>query len=149
MTDRPFSADPGQGGPGRQLDGHTSEGPYWQAGYRPGGYDQRTADLQEIRTRHTTATDKGLDPVEVQRRRQLSEQLQADLIQAENVRAAYLDELEAERTRQLDEAGAAQDRSALSSGVIGAWSGNASPGSEMANTPAHGGGGRDLPLLAD
>jgi len=146
MTDRPFRTDPGEPVSGRQIDSNPNEDPYWQAGYRLGGYDQRIADLQEIRTRLTGA-DNGPDPVEVERRQQLLDQLQADLLETENARAAYLqnldaylDELEAERTRQLDNADATQDRSALSSEVIGAWRGYASPGTEVANTPVRAGG---------
>ena len=155
MADRPFSTDPGRPVSGRQIDSNPNEDPYWQAGYRLGGYDQRIADLQEIRTRLTGA-DNGPDPVEVERRQQLLDQLQADLVETENARVvslqnldAYPDELEAERTRQLDNADATQDRSALSSEVIGAWRGYASPGTGVANTPGRAGGVVRSPRIPD
>lgn len=148
MTDRPFSPDPGQAGPVRPTDDSGFDHPYWQAGYRLGGYDQRIADLREIRTRLTIA-DHGLDAVEVDRRQQQLDQLQADLLEAENARAAYLDELQEERSALLDDTRVIQEPAAPSADALAARLGSSVSGPETADPPARASGVVRSPRTTD
>jgi hypothetical protein len=105
MTDRPFSPD-------AELYDQR------QPGYRLGGYDQRIADLQEFHA-PIAGTANELDPVPVERHQQVLDHLQADLLEAQDARAAYLENLDAyfeqlqsERTRQVADLEAIPDQGA-------------------------------------
>ncbi len=93
MTDRLPPTDPASTRPGQPINDDRLQGMYWQSGYQLGRYDQRITDLQEARVwlseSHDDATDAGYDA----RQRQL-DQLQADLLEAENARASHLEKLD-------------------------------------------------------
>jgi hypothetical protein len=93
MTDRLPPNDPAPTRPGELINDDRLQGIYWQSGYQLGRYDQRITDLQETRAwlseSHDDATDAGYDA----RQRQL-DQLQADLLEAENARARHLKKLD-------------------------------------------------------
>ena len=93
MTERLPPTDPAPTRPGPPINDYRLQDIYWQSGYQLGRYDQRITDLQQTRAwlseRHDDATDTGYDA----RHRQL-DQLQADLLEAENARASHLEKLD-------------------------------------------------------
>ena len=93
MTDRLPPTHPAPTRPDQPINDDRLQSIYWQSGYQLGRYDQRITDLQEARVwlseSHNDATDAGYHA----RQRQL-DQLQADLLEAENARASHLEKLE-------------------------------------------------------
>ena len=93
MTDRPPPTDPASTRPRQPISDDRLQSMYWQSGYQLGRYDQRITDLQQTRAwlseSHDDATDAGYHA----RQRQL-DQLQADLLEAENARAGHLEKLD-------------------------------------------------------
>jgi len=93
MTDRLPPSDPAPTRPAHLIIDDRLQGIDWQSGYQLGRYDQRITDLQQTRAwlseLHDDATEAGYDA----RQRQL-DQLQADLLEAENARASHLEKLD-------------------------------------------------------
>ena len=93
MTDAPPTTDPGPMSAHQIAEDGRVQSIYRQRAYQLGRYDQRITDLQEARVwlseRHDAATDAGYHA----RQRQV-DQLQADLLEAENARARHLERLD-------------------------------------------------------
>ncbi len=92
MTDPPPAADTSPIGAHQIAEDGRIQRTYWQSGYQFGRCDQRITDLQEARawlSEFHDAMDAGYDA----RQRQFG-QLQPDLLEAENARARYLENLD-------------------------------------------------------
>jgi hypothetical protein len=92
MTNPPPTVDPVPKLPGGVINDDRFQANSWQSGYQLGRYDQRITDLQETQAWLSEFHDEAMDVGYHARQGQL-EQLQADLLEAENARARYLENL--------------------------------------------------------
>jgi hypothetical protein len=93
MTDRLPPTGPAPIRPGQSINDDRLQSMFWQSGYQLGRYDQRITDLQETRAWLFDSDDEATDAGYHARQRQV-DQLQADLLEAENARARHLERLD-------------------------------------------------------